>query len=165
MIYNVNSLAFTKNIYFTKYLFHQTLLYTDVGKVWRPNPLPLITYQRENEIILSIVTQASTMSQILVEKIDRTCLSLWIRRDGMNNTSLEFSLLIPFPFENLYLQRGTLGRNLSQLQNFNLLESGRKIIHGSINCRLPDSYKIMVSKFRKSFPNKYLNSLWFQAQT
>ena len=27
MTYNVNSLAFTKNIYFTKYLFHQTLLY------------------------------------------------------------------------------------------------------------------------------------------
>ena len=73
----------------------------DVNKVRRPNPLPLSTYQREDEIVLPIVTQTRTMSQVFVEEIDRTRLSLCIRRDGMNDTSLKLSLLIPLPFENL----------------------------------------------------------------
>ena len=74
----------------------------DVNKVRRSNPLPLSTYQREDEIILPIVTQTSTMSQVFVEEIDWTRLSLCVRRDGMNDTSLELSRPIPLPFENLY---------------------------------------------------------------
>ena len=81
------------------YWFYRQL---NVNKVRRSSPLPLSTYQREDEVILPIVTQTSTMSQVFLEEIDRTRLSLCIRRDGMNDTLLELSLLIPLPFKNFY---------------------------------------------------------------
>merc|ERR1712240_124646 len=73
--------------------------HTNVNKVRRSSPLSLSTYHREDEVILSVVPQTSTVVQIFLDEIDWTRLSLCIRRDGMNDTSLGPSLLIFLPFK------------------------------------------------------------------